>query len=255
MKTRLASILLVLFSLTPPLCAQDSAHKSRTVQYTNASIVDVAAAPHMTTIIVLPEKEKILDFVIGNSDLWKLEGAANFALLKPSKTGISTSIDLITEAGNIYTFFASADTRDPDLKVFIEVTDEKLLHSLNSGSPTLVRASEVAQITEMAQAQVSAAKMQTEEFRAKYPVEELKHDYVFKANDRRFKVSGIYHDDKFTYIECGAQEKPTLYEIKDGKPNLIDYTLDKGVFVAPKVLDSGYLSIGKKRLSFERKGS
>ena len=49
-----------------------------------------------------------------------------------------------------------------------------------------------------------------------------------------------------------AQEKPTLYEVKDGAPNLINFDLRDGVYIAPKVVDKGYLVIGKHRLDFER---
>ena len=53
-------------------------------------------------------------------------------------------------------------------------------------------------------------------------------------------------------IEPPAQEKPTLYEVKDGSPNLINFDLRNGVYVVPKILDSGYLVIGKHRMDFKR---
>ncbi len=69
-----------------------------------------------------------------------------------------------------------------------------------------------------------------------------------------FLVSAVYHDDAFTYIKCAAREKPTLYELKDGKPNLINFQLDNGVYIVPKIIDTGYLTIGKKKLTFSRRG-
>ena len=68
-------------------------------------------------------------------------------------------------------------------------------------------------------------------------------------------VSAIYHDASFTYIKCTAREKPTLYEVKDGKPNLINFQFENGVYIAPKILDSGYLAIGTKKLTFSRRPS
>ena len=56
----------------------------------------------------------------------------------------------------------------------------------------------------------------------------------------------IYHDEKFTYIKSAAQEKPTIYEVKDGNPNLINFDLSNGVYVIPKIVDKGYLALGKK---------
>ena len=67
-------------------------------------------------------------------------------------------------------------------------------------------------------------------------------------------MAAIYHDDKFTYIRSSAQEKFSVYEVKDGKPDLINYQLKDSTYVIPKVVDKGYLEIGKHRLTFERKG-
>jgi type IV secretion system protein VirB9 len=43
-----------------------------------------------------------------------------------------------------------------------------------------------------------------------------------------------------------------LYEFKDGKPNLLSFQFENGVYIAPKVVDSGYLAIGEKKLPFTR---
>ena len=40
-----------------------------------------------------------------------------------------------------------------------------------------------------------------------------------------FDIEAIYHDDKFTYIKTNAPEKFSVYEMRDGKPNLITYEL------------------------------
>jgi hypothetical protein len=94
---------------------------------------------------------------------------------------------------------------------------------------------------------------QINKFRANYQTK-LHFDYSLsaKAAQDPFLVSAIYHDDTFTYIQCSAHEKPTLYEMKDGKPNLINFELQNGVYIVPKVLDSGYLTVGKKKLTFTR---
>ena len=105
--------------------------------------------------------------------------------------------------------------------------------------------------------QLHAAQVQTGEqvnhFRSSYATK-LQFDYLLDAKAARepFLVSAIYHDDTFTYIKCAAREKPALYEMKDGKPNLINFQLENGVYIVPKILDSGYLAIGKKKLPFTR---
>jgi type IV secretion system protein VirB9 len=66
-------------------------------------------------------------------------------------------------------------------------------------------------------------------------------------------VSAIYHDDKFTYIKSSASEKFSIYEVKDGKHDLITFQLKDGTYVIPTVVDKGYLEIGKHKLEFQRK--
>ena len=75
-----------------------------------------------------------------------------------------------------------------------------------------------------------------------------------QANEAPFDIQSIYHDDKFTYIKTNAPEKFSVYEMKDGKPNLINYDLREGTYIIPKVMDSGYVELGKKRMEFSRKG-
>ena len=77
---------------------------------------------------------------------------------------------------------------------------------------------------------------------------------AFKANEAPFNIVAIYHDDKFTYIKTDAQEKFSVYEMRDGKPNLITYQLNNGTYIIPKVMDSGYVELGKKKMEFSRKG-
>jgi hypothetical protein len=62
----------------------------------------------------------------------------------------------------------------------------------------------------------------------------------------------MYHDDRFTYIQARPEETPTLYEIKDGMPNLINFDFKDGLYVVDKILDRGYLAIGKQKLPFKR---
>jgi hypothetical protein len=92
-----------------------------------------------------------------------------------------------------------------------------------------------------------------DEYKSGYPLS-LKFEYAFHPNERPFDVQSIFHDDRFTYIKTTAPEKFSVYEMKDGKPNLVSYELRDGTYVIPKVMDSGYLQLGKKRMEFKRRG-
>lgn len=252
----IAFFLLSLNSLSLWAQSTNEAHaQARTVKYASKDIISISTRPKFSSLILLPEQERILDFVIGDRDAWVLEGTKNFAYLKPTKSGLETSMNLITAAGNIYTFYCtSSDERQPDLKLFVEPSEEKLLSAMN-GTPRFILASDADQLRQAASLQVQAAQQQSNQFRADYPVKNVKADYKFEKNKKPFKVSAIYHDDKFTYIHSWAQEKPTLFEIRDGSPTLINFTLDNGVYVVEHIVDKGYLAIGKHKLNFEREGN
>src|SRR5262249_34876534 len=88
-------------------------------------------------------------------------------------------------------------------------------------------------------------------FKASYPLT-LRFPYRFKLDSPPFYIRAMFHDDRVTYIQSRARELPSLYELKDGAPNLIAFDVHNGIYVVPKVLDRGYLTIGKRRLDFLR---
>src|ERR1700683_5852404 len=99
--------------------------EARAVKYSVRDIVLIRARLRYTTLIVLPQNEKILDFVTGDKDFWVVEGTQNFCYIKPAKQGTSTDVTLITASGNVYSFLVKevGESDDPDMKVFIEPKD------------------------------------------------------------------------------------------------------------------------------------
>lgn len=243
----------------PP--STDAAISARTVQYGERDIVHLRAKLRYTTLIVLPKNEQILDFTCGDKEFWIVNGSQNFAYVKPAKENSQTNLNLITASGNVYSFVLNEISGEPsvapDLKVFIEPRDESMLSAAN-GTPKFVAATELdnfRQQVEIAKSQARNAQVAAEraesKFRSDYPTA-LKFTYRFEPNKKPFLVTAMYHDDKFTYIQAKPEETPALYEMKDGKPNLINFQYRNGAFVVDRILDSGYLAIGKERMSFSR---
>jgi len=225
---------------------------ARIVHYHSNDIVSVRAKMRYTTLIQLPATEKILQVATGDKDFWIIDAVGNYCFLHPAKEGIHSNLNLITDKGTVYSFTLDDDeSTEPDLKVVIEPSDPSSIAAAN-GADKLVPASAVAAAQQQALAAQHHAAQAVEEFRANYPTAALKFDYTYK-NDEPFQVSAIYHDDKFTYIKSSASEKFSVYEVKDGKPDLINYQLTDSTYVIPKVVDKGYLEIGKHKLTFERK--
>ena len=226
---------------------------ARIVYYHQNDIVSIRARMHYTTLIELPATEKIMEVATGDKDFWIIDTVGNYCFLHPAKEGIHSNLNLITDKGTVYSFtLDDVESGDPDLKVVIEPSDTTSLAAAN-GSGKLVSASEVDAARAQAQIAENRAAAAVEQFRADYPTQELKFDYAFH-DEKPFEVSAIYHDDKFTYIKSSASEKFAVYEVKDGKPDLITFQLKDGTYVIPTVVDHGYLEIGKHRLEFHRNG-
>ena len=254
------------------LCTSAAAQTAREVSYTPQSVVPLRAKVRFTTMVILPEQEEILDFVCGDKEFWVVSGGQNLAYIKPAKAGVTTNLNLVTASGHVYSFVLTEGATDPDLKVF--VTPDESMRLPKAGPQKFYSAAQVEEIRRDAQdahkdaddarkqvdaAREAAAKTIDErvnEFRAAFPTQ-LQFPYRFKANQRPFNVSAIYTDGKFTYIRADANELPALYELVDGwpshvkSPNLVNFQVEHGVYIVPKVLESGYLVIGKQKLVFE----
>jgi type IV secretion system protein VirB9 len=237
---------------------------ARAVKYGKEDIVQVRAKLRFSTLIVLPDDEEILDFTTGDREFWIINGSHNLCYVHPAQAGIRSNLNLITASGHVYSFLLTEISSDsdaqPDLKLFVEPKETQSSTTLRG----YVRAAdaeaykkELADMQQQTAEQIRAARSHAAEevnqFRATYATK-LRFDYALgpKAAREPFLVTAIYHDDSFTYIRCAAREKPVFYEIKDGKPNLVSFQLESGVYIVPKIVDSGYLAVGKRKLEFSR---
>lgn len=254
MNCQLPSLAGLAFALVPALAvAQDAA--ARTVQYHAEDIVPIHAKLKYTTLIELPNSEKIMEAATGDKDFWIVDVVGSFCFVHPAKEGIGSNLNLITDKGNIYSFTLQdvSGTRDaPDLKVIVQPSDRSSVVASN-GPAQFVPAAELEQSQQALAAMQTHLTQAVDEYKSAYPLS-LKFDYTFHVNEAPFDIQAIYHDDKFTYIKTNASEKFSVYEMRDGKPNLLTYELNNGTYIIPKVMDSGYVELGKKKLEFTRKG-
>jgi type IV secretory pathway VirB9-like protein len=267
--TRLFSMLVLLAVVARPALAQGT----REVTVDAHAVVRVNAKVRFTTLIVLPETEEILDVVCGDKDFWVISGAQNLAYVKPAKAGAATNLNLITATGHIYSFLLAEGSADPDLKIY--VAPERPPVGVSLGARVVVPAQvealrkdvdaarEDAESAREAAAQaieaaktsrdqaVAAADARVAAFRAAYPMT-LAFPYRFQANLKPFFVSAIFTDGTATYIKSQGHETPTLYEIRDHVPSIVNFDVRDGFYVVPKVMDSGVLVLGTHRFEFDR---
>lgn len=228
---------------------------------TDTTIYPIHSRVNYTTVIILPEGDKILDWLIGDKASWVLEGAENLAYVRPAEQGKRTNINLITTKGNVYSFDVDEVSNTPsvpvDEKVILRAEVKPDLTSSSVGrmgnAPRFVSYDDYQKAKNVAQNTAVAAQATIEQERQNV-AEAMHFAYKYKANKKPFYVTSIYDDGKFTYIHMSprSQETPALYLMKDGKPELTNYTFVNGVYTVNSVVNDAYLRLGKAKLRFTR---
>jgi type IV secretory pathway VirB9-like protein len=253
------------------VCRGNAADGARVVQYSETDIIPIHAKLRYSTLIVLPAHEEILDYTTGDKDFWIINGVHNLCYVHPAKADIQSNLNLVTAGGHIYSFLLTEispqPNEPPDLKVFVVLKTSPGDPAFAGGAAPVRYVPESAvedykaeaeaartQAAEAIQQAQAQARQEITRYRENY-AGRLRFDYRYKSKITRppFSVTAIFHDDKFTYIQSNAQEKPTIYELKDGKPELVNFDYENGVYIVPEIVERGYLAIGKQRASFTRK--
>jgi type IV secretion system protein VirB9 len=226
----------------------------REVSASERTVIPLDTRLRYTTMILLPDDEEILDVICGDRDFWVISATQNIAHVKPAKEGAATNLNLVTASGNVYSFLLrEARNIEPDLKVYVNADA-----SSSRGTLKYFSASQVSALqTELAEAQaaIELARRQADEtiatFRRDYP-SSLRFAYGTPKYEKPFFIRSIWHDGQFTFIKSDARELPALYELTDGQPAVVNFQVQQGTYVIPKVLERGYLALGKDRLSFQQ---
>ena len=277
---KILTLTAALVALTIPLDAQESGPQREIIEAEadgavirrvggEDQIVRIRAKTRHTTVIVLPQTENVLDFVVGDSEYWHLTGAANLAFLKPIAEGVTTNVALVCESGRIYSFLVTEQSAgQPHLVVRIDQeaqADPRI--SPGKHEPAFVARGRVAAYQQMAETAIETARAaqveadsriadaaalaagESEAFQAQYPTR-LK----FPTDSMTRRSSG-----RSWSRECGMtgslptfaptpRSRPRMYEHKDGKPSLVAYDLgEDGLYIARHVLGDGWLQIGKQK--------
>jgi type IV secretory pathway VirB9-like protein len=253
MRARVLGLTLLLMPLGwASLSAQTSS--VREVTASDRSLIPLNTKIRYTTMILLPEGEEILDVVCGDRDFWVISAAQNIAHIKPAKEGAATNLNLVTASGTVYSFLLTETKQlQPDLKVYVTADP-----SAPRGQPKYYTANQMTALqAELTQARVAleAATIRTNAaistFRQQYPGT-LQFAYGSLKYEKPFFVRSIWHDGEFTYIRADARELPALYEVSDGQPSVVNFQVQQGTYVVPKVLERGYLALGTQRFSFQQ---
>jgi type IV secretory pathway VirB9-like protein len=247
----------VLCALVFPISSAAQTPGVREVSASAQNVITLQTRIRYTTMIVLPEGEEILDVICGDKDFWVISATHNLAHVKPAKEGAASNLNLVTASGTVYSFLLNehGGNAAPDLKIYVKADPDTV-----PAKPRFFSAAEVARLqTELSEAH---AAVEAEERRGKealatqqekYPAQ-LRFVYGMPKYEKPFYVRAVWHDGEFTYLQTDAKELPALYELKDGKPAVLNFQVHNGTYVVPKVIDRGYLALGDARFPFSQQG-
>lgn len=237
----------------------------------------IYAQTNWQTIISAPEGERITHVICGDCDANNRHlnsfvdyASDTFVAIKATRKGAQTDLHLVMESGNIYPFIVVEVSRVPaaipDIQVIIEPTDAQTLEAISPKrtAPDMLEVFRSQFLAEEQAQELAALKEQLEQTRTaaqakpqQQPIPSgLRYDYRFKKEASRlpFNVQKIGENGKFTLIWANPSEAFTVYEIQDGKPNLVPIKPHEGYYVIETVIQKGELVIGKRKLAFRRDG-
>jgi len=264
-----------------PNSAAPAVTEARTVRVTQKSTVLIHASVFASTLIVLPEEEKIAAVFEGDKSNWRYDTAkvsTRYLSIKPTAANVKTDLHIVSDHGNSYSFLLEEVSGQNntnaayDPKIFLEAGDQAMKESLGK-LPAFVPVDELEKYKrQAAQAKEELAaglekqqqaldrqqlrmQTETEAFRAAYPAK-LRFDFQWDAKlGQKLGVEQIWADDRFTYIKANPQETAALYELKDKKPSLVNFDFHDGLYTVPKRVAHGYLAIGKRKMDFWEAGT
>ena len=253
---RIAVFGIVASGLTPPPGVARRPRALEKCPRPTHSLIPLQTRVRYTTMIVLPDGEEILDVVCGDRDFWVISATHNIAHVKPAKEGASTNLNLVTASGSVYSFLLNeknGSTRSQGLR---QCRRE--------------RAARQAEVLQRRASRVAAVRAQGRARRGGEPrrAAQTRRSPRISGSTRVGCSSRTAHRSTRSRFSCGRsgttasspisrrtrRELPALYEVKDGKPSFVNFHVQQGTYVVPKVLDQGYLALGKERFAFAQQG-
>ncbi len=261
--------------LTAGTAVADETATTKVIRMRRGDIPTIHCSQGQVCEIDFDDAEQIMKAPIGDSKDWAAafltDVAKNHLLIKTLTEGKDnpcpeTSMHVIMQSGNVYSFQLVDVSRtkvQPDLRVTVELADDGMKEA--TAHPKYVPADTLKQEEDKAarlKAQLDAERQKSRAALAEQ-IEQFRHDFPKKLNpgydfnrNNPFGLEDIARLEGYTLFWFHhPSEIPSLYEIRDGKPSLVEAKYDGGLLIVPAPLRDGYLAVGKKqKTTFHWKG-
>ena len=211
--------------------------------WTKGSMLPVKLRNGMTTLITLPNGEKIADAVVGNNGLFSIQTAkgSNTMYITPATTnqGSDTNLIVTGESGNVYTFYLrsepsnSSDITYSQVDVILDgngslVTSSGAVNA-NSGSASIFSAPSSSSNTVGVDGEdygwIKSMKIDPSEFRFDLDI------FVPNPDDYVIAPERVWRDQIFTYIDFGDKvismtQRPVVSLLIEGGESPVGFRTD-----------------------------
>ena len=211
--------------------------------WTKGSMLPVKLRNGMTTLITLPNGEKIADAVVGNDGLFSIQTAkgSNTMYITPAvdNQGSDTNLIVTGESGNVYTFYLrsepsnSSDITYSQVDVILDgngalVTSSGAVNA-NSGSASIFSAPSSSSNTVGVDGEdygwIKSMKIDPSEFRFDLDI------FVPNPDDYVIAPERVWRDQIFTYIDFGDKvismtQRPVVSLLIEGGESPVGFRTD-----------------------------
>jgi hypothetical protein len=266
------SALLSLFALTTLGQIQPAEPVHARLVFVNEGDMIHMNCPELNDCAVqAPKGENFTGASLGFPDLFRgtsLDPPSPFFSIKAVTAGNKTSFHLTTDHKNQYGFILEQHPKERiDYSIILKSTDPEITANIAALPSVVPRAEKEALERQLAEADKRNAVLLTEiqkrvdnaEAQAVKTLQTAVRTYSFdhaEAAKQPWFVQDIFFDGERTCFRrpTGAPDLPSITSIAaNGKPEIVipKYDPDRGVYVVPEQIVSGYFSFGtKKKLPF-----
>lgn len=234
------------------------------VQYSRNTTYKLRLREMMNTLLVLPEGEKIQGVSLGDKANFVFEPVkndsgtvfGNMGNVRAIYPGADTNLTLITQSGNVYSFYLRVDTVAsefmPDLVVYVESDEIARTNKLEALKAEMLAAEEEEKKQEEAEQKTKESK-DGEYLNSRADINALMMSaskYRQRSGDEALMPLRIMDDGIWTFFQYGdenldsVKNLPAIYRVVDGYDTPVNSRIEGGTVVVETVSDKWTLRSG-----------
>lgn len=237
-------------------------------RYSKKRICKIRIRSRMSSIIELPQNDKIKTWILGDSKNFSFEPIDELqqrAVLRSKIPGADTNLSIIGTSGFIYPFYIRADSSSSKYlpsfitRLTLNIADKLALQKLMK-----IKQDEINE--EKAKNKLTKPiKLQRdkkpEDYLAKKPIINISNiftDFKQVSGDKALMPTQIFDDGVWTYFKYGdnnmtaVQELPVIYKVQNGYDTPVNSRIEDGFLIIEGTSDKWTIRSGQSSACIEK---